>query len=850
DQLAKYANLLYAHDLTDSQLGKYYDDESFGVRPADITRTERPGTGVTIYRDRHDVPHIYGATDRSAAFGAGYAQAEDRLFLMDVLRHYGEGTLASFLGSSCEFEQMDHDQLLLAPYTKEQAQAQIDRMASRNGTLGARARRMLESYVDGVNAYIARTRTRPGLLPADYTAAVAPPRRWTDADVVAVAGLIGGIFGRGGGLETANAHLLQFLVDKYGATAGNRAFRELDHQDDRLAPSTVTDRVFRYDLPSATVDRSLTALPDEGKDLTGGPVGTAPGCDLTRPDKTALGIIGALQAMPRHMSNALVVNGDHTRSGHPIAVFGPQVSYFAPQILSLEEIQSPHYSAAGASFPGTGLVELGRGRDYAWSATSSGTDLIDQRVEQICDPAGGRPAAHGTSYLFHGRCLPMSEHTFSETAFPKPGGVGAPTVLRHRIYRTRHGVVQGWTTVHGRPVAIVNQRSTYGHDIDSIIGFVEFGSPGSVHDVRSWMRAASHIDYTFNWFYVDDRDTGYFVSGRDPVRNPHVDTALPTWGTGDAEWRGFLSPAQHVHQIDPAKGYFVSWNNKPAPGQADDADYDYGQTYRSVMLVRQLQARFRRTDDAVTRAQVVQAMETAASQDLDGLTVVPLLLQYVDGHPHPAGVSAMLRQLDAWQRAGAHRRKAHPADSQYAHAAAVAIADELVPHLVRAFYDPILASGGTSGVGSTGGATVEGYARLPMQWVNTPNSGGAHLGSAYDGGYEGYLMSTLQQLLGRHPADGFSAPLTSHECHGGPSTCRAAVDDALQQTYHALVQANGSSDVASWTASSASKAAGQTMPEYDAIWHRALGVVGQPPIDWQNRPTFQQVVEFPRHRAR
>ena len=34
------------------------------------------------------------------------------------------------------------------------------------------------------------------------------------------------------------------------------------------------------------------------------------------------------------------------------------------------------------------------------------------------------------------------------------------------------------------------------------------------------------------------------------------------------------------------------------------------------------------------------------------------------------------------------------------------------------------------------------------------------------------------------------------------------------------------------------------MPVFDAIQFRALGVVGQPAIDWQNRPTFQQVVEF------
>ena len=81
---------------------------------------------MTIYRDTHDIPHIYGTTDTTLAFGAGYAQAEDRLFLMDVLRHYGEGTLAQFLGGSCAFEQMDHDQLLLSPYTKTQAIAQVD----------------------------------------------------------------------------------------------------------------------------------------------------------------------------------------------------------------------------------------------------------------------------------------------------------------------------------------------------------------------------------------------------------------------------------------------------------------------------------------------------------------------------------------------------------------------------------------------------------------------------------------------------------------------------------------------------------------------------------------------------
>ena len=52
------------------------------------------------------------------------------------------------------------------------------------------------------------------------------------------------------------------------------------------------------------------------------------------------------------MSNALVVNGSQTRSGHPIAVFGPQVSYFAPQILSVLDIHAPDYAADGRVVPG------------------------------------------------------------------------------------------------------------------------------------------------------------------------------------------------------------------------------------------------------------------------------------------------------------------------------------------------------------------------------------------------------------------------------------------------------------------------------------------------------------------
>ena len=855
DQLGPYSNLLYGYpSLTDAGLSQYYNDESFGVRAGDITRTEYPSPAqpVVVYRDAHDVPHVYGQTDTAMAFGAGYAQAEDRLFLMDVLRHYGEGTLSSFLGPSCSDEQMDHDQLLLAPYTPAQATAQVDALPQEFGSQGQLAKNAIYSFVSGVNAYIAQTATDPSKLPADYSAALEPPQPWSVADVVYVASLIGGIFGDGGGSEVHNAQLLQYLQHQLGSSGGTQAFTGFKEQNDPDAPTTVSTS-FPYETPG-TVNPALTAMPDNAAaPLSGGPADTTPGCNLQPPNSTALATIASLLAMPSHMSNALVVGAQHSADGHPVAVFGPQVSYFAPEILMTEDLHSPGYAAEGASFPGTGLVELGRGEDYAWSATSAGTDLTDQRLELICNPDGGAPQPQGTYYEYDGKCLPMTHETFTEAAVTKPGGTGPPTVINHDIYLTQHGIVQGWTTADGgKPVAVVNQRSTYGHEVDSAVGFLRWGEPALTHDAQSWMTGAAEIGYTFNWFYADDQDIAYFSSGMAPIRPSGVDPNLPTWGTGDAEWQGFLPASAHPQAIDPPSGILTSWNNKPAPGfSASDSQYGYGPVYRVQMLNNQIANQVAAHGGKITRANLVQAMETAASQDLDGLTTLPELLPYLAGRAEPAGVQQMLAVLQAWDANGDHRLKAAPGDTQYADHAAVAIMDVLQEQLIRALFDPVLAAGGISGTSSTGNAVTPSYAVLPMQWVNTPNSGGAHLGSAYDAGYEGYVVKVLRQIRGQPVAQPFGTAVMNRICGSGPASCPAAIDHALAAAYHALVQANGgSADASSWTATPDTVAAGQTMPVYDAIGFRSVGVVGQPSIDWQNRPTFQQVVEFPQHRPR
>jgi acyl-homoserine lactone acylase PvdQ len=598
----------------------------------------------------------------------------------------------------------------------------------------------------------------------------------------------------------------------------------------------VVNKSFPYEIPGH-VNPATIAIPDNpSAALKGGPVDTTPGCSATAPSKAGLSVIESLLRFPAQMSNALVVGASHSADGHPLAVFGPQVAYFAPQILMQEDLHSPGYDAEGASFPGTGFVELGRGVDYAWSATSAGSDLTDQRLELICNPNGGPVSPTGTFYEFKGKCIPMVNEQF-------PDGTISGKALDHKIHLTVHGVVQGWTTaLGGKPVAVVNQRSTYNHDVDSVIGFLGFGSPALTHSAKSWMAAASHVDYTFNWFYVDSKDIAYYVSGLDPVRPSDVDPNLPTWGTGGSEWLGLLPASKHVHQINPPQGFFDSWNNKPAPlFSASDGQYGYGPVYRVQMLTTQIQHQFALHHGKITRADLVQAMETAASQDMDGLTILPPLLHAVAGRHEPAGVNQMLAALRSWNSSGAHRILASASATQYQQADAVAIMDQLTPAVIKGIFDPLFAAGGTN---------PGGYNVFPMGFVNEPYNGGSHLGSAYDGGWEGYTVKALDQFTGTSVAQPFSSVVTAKLCgSGGLSTCGPALDAALKSAYQALVKANGGSkNVSAWTQDANTVATGLTMPQYDAIGFRSLGIVGQPSIPWQNRPTFQQVVSFPAHR--
>ncbi len=281
--------------------------------------------------------------------------------------------------------------------------------------------------------------------------------------------------------------------------SGFGTFLSFDAPNAPGAPTTVHGTHFQYQsLPKPTKAVAKTvALPDYGTVqyvthvAAGAPPGGSPGLTIplnarSRRGAHAIGdALGpsanagpGLLAFPRGMSNALLVSARDSATGHPLAVMGPQVSYFAPEILMEEDIHGPGIDADGAAFPGVNLyVELGHGPDYAWSATSAGQNIIDTFAVPLCNPSGGTVSETSDDYILHGQCVAMETLTDHESWTPNLADSTAPGSITLQTQRTAYGIVIARATVHGQPVAYTNLRSTYMHELDSATGFEQFNEP-------------------------------------------------------------------------------------------------------------------------------------------------------------------------------------------------------------------------------------------------------------------------------------------------------------------------------------------------------------------------------------
>ncbi len=854
-ELRAYDDLVYGYpDLTADELTtRYFKDGRFG-EVTDPARTYQPRADVTIVRDAEwGVPHIYGETDLAMAFGAGYAGAEDRLPIMELLRALGRAEAFELLGDNASWL-ADAEIVRLYGYTEEEFQAMIDRMPEVYGQDGQDLVDFLEAEVEGINYFIAQMQQGRVPQPAGLSDilpgnAVAP---WRPTDVVAVVSIVRALFGAGGGGELGNAARLAELIDAYGPDQARTIYEDFRNRANDDGPLHTLDafpympvveeapgpagNVFGFGSGDTGVQGTLegiTQLFPGGTEQAVEQLNQLHEASRIKWENlrldTAAGVVDLSHADDAHLSNYMIVGAERSATGHPILIGGPQAGYFDPQILVENELHSPTVHARGAGFPGMGLVVIGRSEGQAWTATAGGGDMIDTYVEVLCDPDGREPDEQETHYLHDGECIPMDRRVLREAPEPVAGQPILPDII---VERTVHGPVTGRGRIGDTPVAVSRKRSTYMKELDPGVSILHMnrGEAKTARQFVEYFRESHNL--STNWGYINDHETAFVHGGLYPKRPTSVDPDFPVWGTGEWEWETdadgedvYLGVEEVPYEIDSPRGYEVSWNNRQATGwAANDSNWGWSALYRADMLEDQILAAGDR-GEKIDPVELTQMMERAGLSDFRATHILEEALAVLDAAPAPtereAEMVALLREwIDpAANPEGIGLRRDGDRDGVYDRTAAVAIMDAWWEPMIHAVFDPALGQ-------SVGDVSRQGF-------HNAPGSGG----SAFQGGFYGQVWTDLQQVLGRD----LQSPTSQVYCgsdevgvDGTLEVCAERLWASLAAAGDALASSQGSETPSEWSADA----------QAERILFLPTAVLS---MHWVNRPTTQVLAMFGAH---
>ena len=238
--------------------------------------------------------------------------------------------------------------------------------------------------------------------------------------------------------------------------------------------------------------------------------------------------------------------------------------------------------------------------------------------------------------------------------------------------------------------------------------------------------------------------------------------------------------------------------------------------FRSQMIGDKVRAAIR-GERKMTLAQLVQAMEEPATQDLRGYRLLPMLLQG-DRQAEIGELREALATLRAWHAHGAHRRDLDR-DGVYEENGAVELMDAWWPKLVEARVQARRSAPGPT-------SELEGMLRMGDHTGGSPNA------PDFFDGWWSYVSKDLRDLFGPKPKGAWSRVY----CGGGSKKrCRAMLRRTLRR--------GAEGDSAAALRRRRRRLCPDPQPScFDQNRPAVTGGIALPPFPFQNRPTFQQVV--------
>ncbi len=408
-----------------------------------------------------------------------------------------------------------------------------ERVAKKDWELfGEEEQQLIIDYCNGINAYI---KSEDFKLPVEFTLLKHQPEMWEPMDVASFSRMLISLLTWGWYDEIIRAKLIEAV--------GPEAAAEMDNTYPKENPVTLTKGI-EFNIPD--VSGKFEAMK--------GPY------------------------MPQLSgSNAWTIAGFKSKTGKPYLCNDPHLTLKNPNIWYMNHLHCPEMHASGVSAPALPMVQIGHNDKVAWGITLSYTDLEDVFIEKFTDESC-------TTYMHEGKL--KETVIYEEKIFVKDQQM--PHI--EKVYETVHGTLISDVSGHSnRKLTLCSMAYKSG---TSIRGWF------LLNKAKNWNDFVDAIQLItapgLNIVYADvEGNTGYYNSGKVPVRD-RATAAVPQEGwTGEHDWKSFVPFEEMPHALNPEKGYIVTANHKIEP---DDFPHFLGDIYMNGYRANRLDKMIQRKE--------------------------------------------------------------------------------------------------------------------------------------------------------------------------------------------------------------------------------------------------------------
>ena len=640
-------------------LGIYFKSGTVPAYSGTATVSGISGT-IDIDRDGYAIPHIHAATERDAYFGLGYAEAQDRLFQMELARRVGAGRMSEVFGARS---------LQIDAWSRTVGFSRIaDQMWLKAGT---HTREVLSAFTLGINAYLLEHRKHLGF---EFDAIQLVPEDWRPQDCLMIGRLMAWELNFSAltdaafsdfsqVLDSAHLHSLFPVYPDDGATVLGGANPSMFVSNNLIRSRTGSQEGSKEGSRAGSTDLRAVVKPlDSAKKLPTHPKPpqrtserVSSSNDFASLFAQASAFDSAVGAFVGGGSNAFAVSGSHTASGATLLENDTHLQLESPSRWYVAHLVSDDgMDVAGFLIPGLPVILAGRTADLSWGITNGMTDECDYFVERYDSASRTYQLANGTWQPFtviHDTIrvrdsitmgVDAAQHTTHKVPLTVRMTVHGPVMtgmhpdaMEHAFYAdTRAGGIPNNSMFfrNAKPVSMM-WNGEYALT-DELSGFLDLPRAKTVSEARRGM--ASFATPCLNLCLADTHgNIAYQCIGRLPRRNGNEERQmLPRDGTNPADaWMGFVYMSELPTLTDPARGYIVSANNPPAKDRPIPFGMNWEPSSRADRIGELLAERPR------VDAGYAQSIQTDIISPYDFHRVMPYLLAlYPD--PNPPSISA------------------------------------------------------------------------------------------------------------------------------------------------------------------------------------------------------------------